>query len=217
MKKLRLWLIAILVVAVAGGGLFGWWSLDYRWRPHTITKHQAEIAKILQQSGWVSPGLPGPKLYMVSFRSCPDCIRFEAQAFPKLHAAKVDTRVIVIARADSNGLPKSTAPERATVAELWLNRSWRLFEDWANVTPPTAWTAPGIAPADGDMARTAVVEAGRKTVEDLRPLLRDNGINFAYPTLVWWTKDGVMRGCACESAKTYGHVLDELGANDAAL
>jgi hypothetical protein len=118
----------------------------------------------------------------------------------------------VIARGDYNGQPKSTPAERATVAELWLNRSWRLYQDWVGVKPPTAWTAAGIAPADGDIGRTAVVEAGRKTVADLQPMLRDNGINFAYPTLIWWTKDGVMRGCACEKAQTYGHVLQELGA-----
>jgi hypothetical protein len=212
MKRLRLWLIGIANLAVAGGGLLGWWALDLRWRPHTIKRHQAEIAKILEQSGWVSPHLPGPKLYMISFRSCPDCIRFEEQAFPRLHEAQVDTRVIVIARADKNGIPKSTAPERATVAELWLNRSWKLYEAWTALKPPTAWTAQGVAPADGDIGRTAVVEAGRKEVEDLRPLLRDNGINFAYPTLIWWTKDGTMRGCACEKAPTYGHVLKELGA-----
>ena len=79
--------------------------------------------------------------------------------------------------------------------------------------PPTAWTAPGVAPADGDTARTAVVGAGRDLVEQLRPMLKDNGINFAYPTLIWWDKKGVMRGCACEKAQTYRYVLRELGAS----
>jgi hypothetical protein len=148
---------------------------------------------------------------MVSFRSCPDCIRFEQTEFPRLQAAGVDTRVIVIARADTNGQPHSTPAERATVAELWLNRSWKLFQQWSAATPQT-WTAPGIAPADGDAARTAVVEAGRTLVTNLIPQLKDNGVSFAYPTLVWWTKDGRMRACACEKAQTYGYVLKELGA-----
>ena len=212
MKQFRLWLIATGVLVLIGGGVFGWWALDYRWRPHTIKTHQAEIAAILEHSGYVSPRLTGPKLYMISFRSCPDCIRFEDQAFARLHAAGVDTRVIMIARGEYNGVLKSTAPERATVAELWLNRSWKLYEDWTALKPPTAWTAPDIPPADGDLGRTAVVEAGRKAVADLRPLLKDNGIDFAYPTLIWWDKAGVMRGCACEKAQTYGNVLKELGA-----
>ena len=103
--------------------------------------------------------------------------------------------MIEIARRDVNGVSKSTPAERATVAELWLGRSWPLMERWED-TPAEAWTAEGIPPADGDMARTAVVEAGRKLVDDLQPLLKANGVKFAYPTLVWWTKDGKMRACA---------------------
>jgi hypothetical protein len=212
MKKFQVWAILGLVVALAAVGGYAYWNAELRWRPKTITKHQAEIARILETSGWVSPGKTGPKLYMVSFRTCPDCIRFKAEEFPLLHAAGVDTRVIEIARRDLNGVAKSTPAERATVAELWLGRSWALMEQWEDV-PAEAWTAPGIQPADGDMARTAVVEAGRKLVDDLRPLLKANGINFAYPTLIWWTKDGKMRGCACEKRETYRFVRQELGAS----
>lgn len=211
MKRFRLWAILILIAAVVGGGLFAWWHYDLRWRPKTITKHQAEIAKLLETAGWVSPGNTGPKLYMVSFRTCPECVRFKQEEFPGLHAAKVDTRVIEIARGDENGVSKSSPAERATVAELWLNRSWPLMERWESV-PADAWTAPGIPPADGDLARTAVVEAGRKFVDDMVPLMKANGVNFAYPLLVWWSPEGEMRACACEKRETYRFVRQELGA-----
>jgi hypothetical protein len=211
MNKLKLWGGLVLVLAVAGAGFYGWWSLDLRWRPKTIERHPAEIAKLLEGSGWVSPGKPGPKLYMVSYRDCSDCIRYEAEEFPKLHKAGVDTRVIVIARPDLNGVTRSTPAERATVAELWANRSWALLQAWTKV-PSEGWTAPGVPPADGDMTRTAIVQLGQKTVADLTPLLKANGIKFAYPLLVWWDQDGVMRGCACEKAKTYRNVRRELGA-----
>lgn len=210
MKSVRLWAMLALFVVLVGGALWAAWSFDLRWRPHTIRKDQAEITRILEESGWVSPGRTGPKLYMVSFRSCPDCIRFKTEQFPDLHAAGVDTRVIEIARRDVNGVSKSTPEERSTVAELWVNRSWKLAEDW-DATPFEAWKAVGIPPADGDVARTAVIEAGRRTVDDLRPLMKKNGVNFAYPLLVWWTKDGTMRACACEKRETYKHVRKELG------
>jgi len=203
-------LIAVLLIAIVGGG-YVFWNTDLRWRPKTITKHQDEIVKILESGGWVSPGLTGPKLYMIGFRACPDCVRFETEEFPGLHTAGVDTRVILVARPDKNGVVKSTPVERSTVAELGFNRSWALFQAW-NAVPVDAWTAPGIAPADGDAARLAVVESRRKLVEDLRPLLNDNGIKFAYPTLIWWTKDGQMRGCACEDRDTYRFVRSDLGA-----
>jgi hypothetical protein len=192
------------------GGLWAWWNFDLRWRPKTIVRNQAEITKLLEQSGWVSPGLPGKKLYMVSFRTCPDCLRFEGEMFPKLHAAGVDTRVIEIARADKNGVVNSTPTERNTVAALWLGRSWKLKEQWSSV-PPATWTAPGLPSADGDRARTAVVEAGRQLAEDLRPLLKDNGVRFAYPILVWWDDKGQMRACACKHRESYRFVKKELG------
>ena len=103
MKKLKLWGTLVLLLAVVLGGLYGWWALDLRWRPKTIVKHQAEITRILEGSGWVSPGGSGKTLYMVSFRACPDCIRYETEEFPKLHKAGVDTRVIVIARRTGDG------------------------------------------------------------------------------------------------------------------
>ena len=212
MQRVRLWFTLAVIALVIGAGLWLWWDFDLRWRPHTIAKDQARIAKILDTAGWVSPHLAGPRLYLISYRACPECIRFENEALPKLQAAGVDTRVIVIARADRNGLTLSTAPERATVAELWLNRDWKLFQRWLAADPPTAWTAPGLAPADGDTARTAVIEAGRKSVEDLRPLLKANGIDLDYPMVIWWTKVGVMHGCVCDKPPSWTNVEKELGA-----
>lgn len=210
MRTFRIWAMLILVLAATGGGGWALWNYDLKWRPHTVHRHQAEIAAMLQSAGWVSPGLKGKTLYMVSFRTCPDCVRFMAEEFPALHAANVDTRVIEIARRDRNGVAKSSPAERATVAQLWLYRDWRLLQAW-EATPAEAWKAPGLPPADGDAARTAVVEVGRRTVENLTPLLKSNGVRFAYPLLVWWNDKGEMRSCACERRETYRFVRRELG------
>ena len=214
MTKFTLYATLTLAVLIIGAGLYGWWSLDLRWRPHTITKHQDEIARLLERAGWVSPGLPGPKLYEVGFRSCEDCVRLRLEEFPKYHKAGVDTRVIMVARRNYNGVSKSTPAERSTVAELWANRKWPLLEAWEQV-PPAAWTAPGIVSAADDAARSAIVEQSRLLVDQLRPLLADNGVDgdgFRYPTLVWWDKQGRMRACACEQPQTYANVRRELGA-----
>jgi hypothetical protein len=212
MKRLQAWAMMIAFFAAVCGVLYLWWSLDLRWRPHKIGKHQDEIAKILEGSGWISPGLTGPKLYVIAYRDCADCTRYEDAEFPRLQKAGVDTRVIMIARPDLEGAAQSTTAERATVAELWVNRGWALFQKWTS-TPVADWTARGIAPADGDVARSAVVEAGRASIERLTPLLGDNGIKLTYPSLVWWTKDGKMEGCACSAPQTYGFVRKDLGAN----
>jgi hypothetical protein len=214
LAKLKLWGALILVLLAVGGGLFGWWALDLHWRPKTITRNQAEIARLLDRAGWVSPGLGGPKLYVVGYRSCEDCVRLRLVEFPKYHKAGVDTRVIMVARRDFNGLSRSTPAERSTVAELWANRSWQLLEAW-EMTPPAAWTAPGVKPADDDAGRSAIVEQSRQLVEQLQPMLKQNGIDtdgFRYPTLVWWDKQGRMRACACEKRPSYRFVREELGA-----
>ena len=208
---MRVWMMLGLSLALIGAGLFLWWRQDLRWRPRDITEDGPEIARLLETAGWVSPGLNGPRLYMIGFRSCPQCVRFKAESFPALHAAGVDTRVIEIAQRDAGGLSLSTPEERATVAELWIGRRWALLQAWEKV-PPAAWTAPGVAPADGDPVRAAAVEAGRDLVDQLKPLMARNGVGFAYPTLVWWTRDGRMRGCTCEKPHTYRFVLEELGA-----
>ncbi len=201
-------LIGFLVVV--GGVLFVWWDLDVRWRPQVIKSDQEEIAKGLAGAGWVSPGLKGPQLYMIATRDCAACDRFEQTQFPLLQKAGVDTRVIMIAQPDLNGASKSTPVERSTVAELWANRSWPLFQTWM-AAPAGAWTAPRIAPADGDAARTAVIQAGRDLVDRLQPLLKANGVKPGYPTLVWWAKDGTLEGCDCKATQTYGFVRSSLG------
>jgi hypothetical protein len=211
MRRFLLLLVLLGVAAVAGAVVFLMWDLDWRWRPHTITRNQAEIAQALDRSGWVSPHLTGPKVYIIAYRGCDACTRLEQAVFPRLQAADVDTRVILIAQPDLNGQARSTPAERSTVAELWTNRSWKLFQQWS-LASPAAWTAPNIPPADGDAARSAVIEVGRQLVSSLTGQLKDNGVRLDYPTLIWWTKDGRMRACACTSPQSDGFVEKELGA-----
>lgn len=210
MKNFKLWAILALVVIVAVGAGYIYWNNSVRWAPETIEENPEEIARLLESAGWVSPGIEGRPLYMVSFRTCPDCLRFKAEQFPDLHAAGVDTRVIMIARDDVNGLERSTPAERATVAQLWLTRDYGLLERWLSV-PASAWNATDIPPADGDAARMAVVRAGRELVDQLKPLLEANDVDFAYPLLVWWDESGQMKACACERRETYRFLREDLG------
>lgn len=211
LKAIRNGFVTLVVLALVIGGLFEWWNLDLRWRPHKITKNQVEITKILEGSGWVSPGLSGPKLYMITYRACVSCIRYQEGEFAKLQTAGADTRVIVIARGDVNGQAMSTPAERSTVAELWVNRSWPLFQKWSSASPDS-WNAPGIHAADGDVARSSVVEVGRDAVDKLTPLLKANGIKFTYPVMVWWAKDGTMMGASGGDPHGDGHIRKDLGA-----
>jgi len=212
---MRKWVagVAGLVVLVAVVAAFAWWWTDLRWRPHTLSHNEAQIQAMLDRSGWVSPGLSKTKvLWMVSYRSCPDCIRFEEEEFPRLHKAGVDTRVIMAPR------PHGTTPaERSTIAALWTGRSWKLYDDWTHtpIEGSAAWDAPGVPPADADPAKLKLVSGAHDWVEQMRPLLKDNDVELRYPTLIWRDAQGRLRGCACEKRETYRFVRQELGIPNA--
>lgn len=204
--------ILVLLALVAGAGFGAYWWFDLRWRPTEITQQNVQIEQLVQQAGWVSPGLNGPKVYMVSFRACPNCIRYEAEEFPALQRAGVDTRVIMFARRPGEGgIENSTVFERATVAELWLNRDWGLHQRWMATRPPSAWTAPGIPSAEPGGARAAVVEGGRTFVEQLTGYLEPNGVDWATPMLIWRTRDGRLMACACGDERSWRFVRRDLG------
>lgn len=199
-----LFAIAAVFLSVAGHGA----ADEVNDRPKTL-EHEAEIAALLDSAGWVAPGLSKDKvLYMVSWQSCPPCLVYERDEFPKLHAAGVDTRVIVYARAAS-----STPQERAGVAELWKNRSWELWKQFVHV-PTSDWTAEGLPP-DTVPERAALVAKSQDFADKMRVLMSENGIgtreHLNLPTLIWRGKDGHLRGCGCEKVETHKYVLEELG------
>ncbi len=177
-------------------------------RPKTL-EHEAEIKALLDGASWVSPGLSKDRVvYMVSWQSCPPCLVYERDEFPKLHAAGVDTRVIVYVRTAS-----STPAERAGVAELWKNRSWDLWKQFVHV-PTSAWTAEGLPP-DTVPERAALVIKSQDFADKMRVLMSENGIgtreHLNLPTLIWVGKDGHLRGCGCEKVESHKYVLEELG------
>lgn len=201
-------LIAItVVIAFLSAAVHGADERDER--PRDLI-NAAEVAALLDDAGWVSPGLSDTKvLYMVSWQSCPPCIVFKRSHFPKLHAAGVDTRVIVYAR------PKGTTPqERAGVAELWKNRNWDLYQQFTKI-PTSSWTAEGLPP-DTVPERAALVAKSQAFADKMRELMAANGIGtrerLNLPTLIWRGEDGRLRGCGCEKAETHKYVLEELGA-----
>jgi len=206
-------LAVVLGASVAGGGYWAYWNFYARWRPVTITKNQADIQKLLFASGAVSPQRTGPWLYMITYRACAECARYQREEFPKLAEANVDTRVIIFARPDKEGLSQSSGPERATVAELWINRDWNLYLQWMAV-PRQQWSAPGVRPADGDIARTAVVDASRQFTDRIGPYLKANGLGSEYPVLIWRDREGYLKACACADRRSYAFIRHDLGVAD---
>lgn len=216
MRRFFVWsaLAALIGLLLAGGGYWAYWNFYARFQPVTITRGQAEIQRLLDEASWVSGGGGGEPLYIVGYRDSAATRRYEQEEAEKLRAAGVEVRVILFARSDREGLAQSTAAERATIAELWLSRDWTLYQRWT-ATPSRDWTAAGVPAADGNLARSAVVEASRQFADRLNGYLGDAGVQARYPLILWRDREGFLKACACSDDRSWAFIRDDLDAPDA--
>jgi hypothetical protein len=114
-----------------------------------------------------------------------------------------------------SGQSLSTAQERSTVAELWFNRDWGLYDRWMQ-SSEEAWAPAGLHPADGDWARSAVVASTHVFVDKLTALLKENGVTSDDPIVIWRDKKGRLKACACSEHWSYHFVRSDFGAPDTA-
>ena len=216
MRRFLIWsaLAVVIGLAIAGGGYWAYRNFYARFQPVTVARNQAEIQRLLDEASWVSEGGGGQPLYIIGYRDSAASQRYEREEAGKLRAGGVEVRVVVFARPDKEGQALSTAPDRATVAELWLSRDWSLYQRWT-ATPAANWTAAGIPAADGNLARSAVVDASRAFVVELTDLLRDAGVPTGYPLVIWRDREGFMKACACSDARSWAFIRDDFAAPDA--
>lgn len=204
---------ALIGLLLAGGAYWAYWHFHARFQPVTINRNQAQIQRLLDEASWVSDGAGGQAVYIVSYRDSGSAQRYEREEAAKLRAAGVEVRYIVFAQADRESLAQSTAAERATVAELWLSRDWMLHQRWM-ATPSRSWTAAGVPQADGNLARTAVVDASRQFDEQLSLLLKQAGVRVTYPLILWRDRQGFLKACACVDSRSWPALRDDLSAPD---
>ena len=216
MRRFLIWsgLAVLLGLVLAVSGYLAYDYFYARFRPVTIARNQGEIQRLLDEASWLSPGGGDRPLYLIGYRDSAATQAFERQEADRLRAAGVDVRVLVFSPPDREGAARSTPNERATVAELWLNRDWDLYRRWT-AEPSSAWLAEGLAPADGNLARTAVVEASRQFVARLDGLMRDAGVKPTWPLVIWRDRQGFLKACACADSRSWAAIREDLGASAA--
>ncbi|WP_443748886.1 hypothetical protein [Asticcacaulis solisilvae] len=217
-RKILLWAMALVVIipALIGTGYYIYWDQFQRWAPVTITRNQAEIQALLDKVDYVSPGRNGPPIYFITYRSCAQCRAFEEQEFPKYDAAGIDTRVIVYALPDNQGLHRSSAVERSTIAELWISRKWEIYQAWFSSSDAN-WRATGLPVADNDFARDAVVQASRNFLTQLQPYLAANNVRVSYPLVIWRDQNNMLKVCSCSDERAFHFIREDLNVSNAAV
>lgn len=215
MRRFLIWsaLAVVIGLAIAGTGYWAYWNFYARFQPVTVTRNQADIQRLLDEASWLSGGGGGEPLYVIGYRDSASFQRYQREEADRLRAGGVEMRVITFARPDREGAPQSTPSERSTIAELWLSRDWSLYERWM-ATPARNWTAAGIPDADGNLARTAVVEASHQFTIRLNDLLRNAGVPTGYPLVIWRDREGFLKACACSDRRSWVFVRDDVGAPD---
>ncbi|CAN5227328.1 hypothetical protein BH10PSE2_BH10PSE2_17020 [soil metagenome] len=216
MRRFLIWsgLAVVIGLALAVSGYLAYDYFYARFQPVTIARNQGQIQRLLDEASWVSPGGGDQPLYIIGYRDSGPTQGYERQEADKLRAGGVDVRTLMFARPDKEGAPQSTAAERSTIAELWLNRDWTLYQRWT-AAPSSAWTAQGIAPADSNLARSAVVDASRQFIDKLDALMRDAGVKPTWPLIIWRDREGFLKACACADSRSWAFIRDDLNAPDA--
>jgi hypothetical protein len=216
MRRFLIWsgLAVVIGLVLAVSGYLAYDHFYARFQPVTIARNQGEIQRLLDEASWVSPGGGDQPLYIIGYRDSVPTQTYERQEADKLRAGGVDVRVLMFARPDKEGAPQSSAAERSTIAELWLNRDWDLYRRWTS-GPASAWTAQGVPASDGNLARAAVVEASRQFVDRLDVLMRDAGVKPTWPLVIWRDREGFLKACACADSRSWAFIRDDLNAPDA--
>lgn len=175
--------------------------------PQTIRIATDQLADALENAPWVSPGLDGTKLYAIGYRACKGCISYQNSEFEDLHAAGIDTRVILFARR-----ALSYTAERAVIADLACTREWPIYQRWMADKEEMYYERYGTPPApEGDTRRKACLDWSRIVHDRLAGIMADNGWAMETPALFWQNAKGEWRFFVGDSAQGKRMIRRELG------
>ncbi|MGD2133756.1 MAG: hypothetical protein PVI23_13260 [Maricaulaceae bacterium] len=210
------WLIALLIVLIAA--VLGLWALgqarapigetnalDYAARPAALIVDVPRLDAALSTSPYVVSGGEARTVWIVGHRSCRPCESFLRATLDDLRAADADVRVAFFAPEDAS------AEERSTLAEIGARRSWSTLRSWISASERDFYARTGFAPAT-DPVRRAILEAGRRTRDEIEAVMAANGLMTVYPLVFWRGEDGDWMVAAGDTARSRNAVLAAAGA-----
>lgn len=185
-----------------------------------LTEKTAELETLLAEMPWVSKGVSMEDVstpqsdkkivYQFSFRTCPPCLQFKEDAWPILEEAGIETRLVMTARRR-----KSTKDERTAVVELARSRDWNMAQAWMKSHSPKGYYKKMTFPVtDGNVQREAKLEKLRGQIDSLDEILAVNGIEMAYPTVLWQDAENVWRAEIGYYSEIAQDIITSMGANE---
>ncbi|MEP3889671.1 MAG: hypothetical protein ABJN69_04340 [Hellea sp.] len=180
-----------------------------------LTEETAELETLLAEMPWVSESVSSETsndkvVYQFSFRTCPPCIQFKKEAWPILEEVGIETRLVMTARRR-----KSTEDERTAVVELARSRDWDMAEAWMRSNSPNGYYKKMTFPVtDGNAPREAELEKLRGQIDLLDDILAVNGIEMAYPTVLWQDAENVWRAEIGYYSDMAQDIITSMGVNE---
>lgn len=177
--------------------------------PSTLTQATQPLEHVLANIAYTSPAANNDAgvVYQISFRTCPPCIQSHENILPKLHAAGLETRLVTTARRH-----RYTDKERAAVVENIRRKDWSFTQDWwADRNPKRFYAQTQLPPVDGNGAREAELAQLQNHVDEVRRVLAQNGLEFAFPTLIWKAQDGTYKTAIGYNPNLTANILSDMG------
>jgi len=177
--------------------------------PVALTQSESRLEALLQRIAYTSPNVEADSkaaMYQVSFRTCPPCIQSHENILPKLEAAGIETRLVTTARRG-----RSTADERAAVSENARRRDWSFTQRWwADRSPNRFYGRENLPPVEGDAQRETDLAQLQDDVDELVQILAINGVDFAFPALLWRSQDGTYKAAIGYNPGLSAHIISDV-------
>jgi hypothetical protein len=199
----RPWLLALVAAAAmasAGLTMAGLVGLagSLRAEPATVAIADEQLSDALNDAPWVDAGGQGPVVWVVAAARCDGCAQFHQQDLPRLEAAGLRVRIIMVSRRE----------DRHPELDAWT-AAFAEARDPTMLVPLKAARALPQPPPDDPAEVEGNLEWGRASYDRIAAIVARNGGRMRMPAL-FWRRGAEWRAAIGRDAHLADRVLLEL-------
>ncbi|MGI4818889.1 MAG: hypothetical protein ACRYFE_10235 [Janthinobacterium lividum] len=190
-----------LGLLLAGASIGAWWMLDGRHRPVQITGDAAAAQGAIEGAPYVALNSGVRPVTLIGPRDNAVFDQWARQEAVQLAAQGREVRVITIPSGYGG------AAEEATVAQMWLEPSKTLFDEWMG-RRAELWTAAGLTPVGRDPLRQEALARAKGFATEISDLV---GAQNRWPLVFWHDPAGALALCVCDTQQSQAKARLTLG------